>query len=72
MKNQIKTILTQVLKQDITDDIRREQCPGWDSLAQLNLVIMLEAEFSVSIEPEDFVKMNDIDSIKAIILKYKK
>ena len=32
----------------------QENCPKWDSLAQMSLISILENEFSISIGIEDF------------------
>jgi acyl carrier protein len=72
MKEKIKDILKQALKLEINDDIRRSDCAAWDSLAHLNIVILLESEFSISIEPDDFTKINSIGEIESLIVNYKK
>lgn len=42
-------------------------CEKWDSIGQLNLVIELESEFNVSLEPEEIVDMNSFDAIIRIL-----
>jgi acyl carrier protein len=71
MKEKIKDILKQALKLEINDDIHRNDCDAWDSLAHLNIMILLESEFSISIEPNDFTKINSIGEIESLIANYK-
>ena len=40
-----------------------ENTNGWDSLAHVNLMIALEQTFDISLDVEDFAKLNSIQSI---------
>lgn len=57
----------------IADDrvpIRRRtslNCSGWDSLAQLNLILAIEQEFRISISDEETVDLNSFDAALHLI-----
>ena len=38
-------------------------CEKWDSMGQLNLVVELESEFDVTLEPEEIGEMKSFDDI---------
>lgn len=64
MKEKIKEILKRTLNlTDINDDIAMTNCEKWDSLSHLNLVVELESEFGITIEPEDIAEMRSLKSI---------
>jgi len=57
---------------DIVDEnTGMENVPEWDSLNQLRLVMSLEEEFGITLNPEDIVKLQDVKSTLAVINKYK-
>ncbi len=41
--------------------------PEWDSMGHMNLIMELEATYSVSLSPDDALKMTDVASIKRIL-----
>ena len=47
--------------------LSKSNCPKWDSLAQMSLVAVLENEFSISIEIDDFEKLTSFVSIKLML-----
>ena len=51
----------------ITQDSSAENTDAWDSLAQVNLMIALEQTFDITLDVEDFMKLNSISSITAFI-----
>jgi acyl carrier protein len=51
----------------ITRDSSAENTDAWDSLAQVNLMIALEQTFDITLEVEDFMKLNSVTSITAFI-----
>jgi len=51
----------------ITQDSSAENTDAWDSLAQVNLMIALEQTFEITLEVEDFMKLNSIPLIIAFI-----
>jgi acyl carrier protein len=58
------------------DRISRESSPStidaWDSLQHLNLVLALEQEFSVQLEPQDIEQMRSIDSAVKFVERMQK
>lgn len=42
-------------------------CEKWDSMGQLNLVVELETEFGISLEPEEIGEMKCYDDIIRIL-----
>ena len=49
-------------------DSSSENIEKWDSLAQLNLLMAIEEEFSIKLSDNEVVKMTDFESIMKIIL----
>jgi len=47
--------------------LSNSNCPKWDSLAQMSLVAVLENEFSINIEIDDFAKLTSYTSIKLML-----
>lgn len=68
MEKRILTILKRVLgREDIDWSCSQSNCEEWDSMNQLNLVVELEAEFGISLEPDEMAEMVDCESIKKMI-----
>lgn len=42
-------------------------CEKWDSMGQLNLVVELESEFDISLEPEEIGEMKSFEDIIRIL-----
>ncbi len=55
----------------ITKESTAENTNGWDSLAHVNLMIALEQTFDITLDVEDFAKLNSIQSITEFIEKMK-
>jgi acyl carrier protein len=71
IKDKVKTIIADTfnLKYDhINDDTGPENVQCWDSFGQMNLVVVLEQEFSIVLEYEEIFRIIDtatlIDLIK--------
>ena len=45
----------------------QKTCDKWDSMGQLNLVVELEMEFDVSLEPEEIGEMKSFADIVSIL-----
>lgn len=45
----------------------QKTCEKWDSMGQLNLVVELETEFDVPLEPEEIGEMKCFDDIVRIL-----
>ena len=68
MKERIKKIMMQTFGiSEIPDDISQKNCEKWDSLRHLNLVVELESEFDISIEPEEIAEMKTLNAIEEIL-----
>lgn len=68
MEERILTILRNVFN-DTTIDITCSQknCKAWDSMNHLNLMVELEMEFGISLEPEEMGRLVSFYDIKEII-----
>ena len=53
----------------ISDDISQSNCEIWDSMNHLNLVVELENEFDISLEPEEIAAMKDLEIIEKMIIE---
>lgn len=61
-------VLKETLELDTIDNTcSQENCPVWDSMAQLNLVVDLEDVFGVRFEPEEIAVMKSVGEIVRII-----
>ena len=68
MEEKVIEILKEVMKDpNINSETSQENCPTWDSLHQLNLVLELEDAFDISIEPEDIAQMKSVADILRIL-----
>ena len=68
MENKIFDILKTVLELDQVDEtISSANCEKWDSMAQLNISVEIEAEFGVSLEPEEIAEMASYNDIVRIL-----
>lgn len=65
MEEKIVEIVRNVLEDDNVDiNTSQTNNARWDSMAQLNLIVELESEFGLSLEPEE---ISSIKSVKDII-----
>ncbi len=68
MEDKIIDILKRVLELNIIEkSISQKNCEKWDSMAQLNLVVELEGEFGIVIEPEEIGEMKCFTDIVRIV-----
>ena len=68
IEERILNVLRTVLNDSAVDETCSQQnCEKWDSMNQLNLVVELEIEFGVSIEPEEIARMTDFGEVVRII-----
>jgi len=56
-----------VAVKDINDETSPDNVEQWDSLSHINLVIAIEAEFAVSLTPEDTIDMLSVKLIRMIL-----
>lgn len=74
MEDKIKQIIGKILNIDLSNkelsQINMKELNSWDSLAHLKLIIALEDEFNIEIEPDEIQLMkNGAEKIKEIISK---
>ena len=68
LEEKVLGILKEILElHQIDNTCSQENCPAWDSMAQLNLVVDLEDAFPVRFEPEEIVSMKSVKDIVRII-----
>lgn len=61
-------ILKNLFELDTVDETcSQETCEKWDSMGQLNLVVELESEFDVTLEPEEIGEMKSFNDIIRIL-----
>jgi acyl carrier protein len=65
--NKIAAALFDVPAARITAESNPDTLEAWDSVQQLNLVLELEQEFNVSLDPDDIEQMQSIGAIVRII-----
>lgn len=68
MEEKVLEILKNVFELETVDTTcSQTTCEKWDSMGQLNLVVELESEFDISLEPEEIGEMKSFDDIVRII-----
>ena len=71
MEEKVLEILKNLFELESVDETcSQTTCEKWDSMGQLNLVVELENEFDVTLEPEEIGEMKSFDDI-IMILKSK-
>lgn len=68
MNAQVLDVLRRVFKDPTIDETcSQKNCAAWDSMNHLNLVVELEIEFGVSLEPEEIARMVDFAAVCEIL-----
>lgn len=68
MEEKILAIMKEVFGiDDLDKTCSQKTCEKWDSMAQLNLVLELEDEFDISLEPEEIGEMMSYTAIYSIV-----
>lgn len=68
MEEKVLEILKDLFVLDTVDETcSQETCEKWDSMGQLNLVVELESEFDVTLEPEEIGEMKSFNDIIRIL-----
>ena len=68
MEEKVLEILKDLFELDAVDETcSQETCEKWDSMGQLNLVVELESEFDVTLEPEEIGEMKSFNNIIRIL-----
>lgn len=55
--------------EDLDATCSQKTCEKWDSMAQLNLVLELEDEFGISLEPEEIGEMTSFETVCQMVAK---
>ena len=71
MEEKILEILKNVLETDVDKNCSQENCDAWDSMKQLDLVVELESEFDISLEPEEIGEMKSFQDVLNLVGKKK-
>ena len=72
MEEKILEILKNVLETEVDKTCSQQTCDAWDSMKQLDLVVELESEFDISLEPEEIGNMKSFDNIVKLVESKKK
>ena len=68
MEEKVLEILKNVFELDAVDrTCSQTTCEKWDSMGQLNLVVELESEFDITLEPEEIGEMKCFDDVVKIL-----
>ncbi len=68
MEEKVKEILKNLFELETVDETcSQETCEKWDSMGQLNLVIELESEFDMTLEPEEIGVMKSYNDIIRVL-----
>ena len=68
MEEKVLEILKNLFELDNVDETcSQTTCEKWDSMGQLNLVVELESEFDVTLEPEEIGEMKSYSDIIRIL-----
>lgn len=68
MEEKVLEILKNLFELDTVDNTcSQETCEKWDSMGQLNLVVEIETEFDVTLEPEEIGEMKCFNDIIRIL-----
>ena len=67
-EEQALQILKSVLKTDDVDaTVSQQNCPQWDSIAHLNIIIELESQFGLSLEPDEIAQITSFQDIMRVL-----
>lgn len=71
MNDQLKGVIAEVFglkESEVHMQLTKEEVGSWDSLKQMDLVVTLEREYSISLEINDIVKMVSVADIAEVLL----
>tara|TARA_X000000950_G_C13683968_1_gene565150 strand:+ start:308 stop:547 length:240 start_codon:yes stop_codon:yes gene_type:complete len=55
----------------VSNDLKYNDIPEWDSIGHMTLISGLEEEFNISIETDDIIDFSSFEKGKEILKKYK-
>jgi acyl carrier protein len=59
-----------VAAESITDDLKYNSIPEWDSIAHMTLVTEVETKFDIMLDTSDIIDMSSVRIAKEILGKY--
>ena len=69
-ENRLYKVLSQALgvpAEQIAEDSSPDTLSNWDSMSHINLIVALEAEFGISLTPEQAMEMLSVKLIRMIL-----
>jgi acyl carrier protein len=54
----------------VTDDLKYNSIPEWDSVAHMSLIAELEDVYDIMLDTDDIVAMETVEKIRTILVKY--
>ena len=73
MKKKLDEILTDILEQDIITIKKSNKfsdLPSWDSLRYVRLIISIQQNFLIKMDPDDVEKIISYDTLSTILTSY--
>ena len=67
MKNEIKEIMRNILKVEISDDSNRQNIDVWDSFNHLDILVNIEKKYGISFSTEEMAEINSYEDIYRIV-----
>ena len=68
MEDKILEVMRRVFQNETVDtSCSQMNCEQWDSMNHLNLIVELEMEFGISLEPEEIARMQCYDDVVRVI-----
>ena len=70
MEDRIFRVVSDVLGvpiEKVNDESSPDTIQAWDSLSHINLILALEAEFAISLSPDDVLEMLSVGLIRTIL-----
>jgi acyl carrier protein len=55
--------------EDVTDELRYDSIPEWDSVSHMALIAMLEDKFNILLETNDILEMSSVKKAKEILVR---
>jgi len=60
----------QITDDQVTDALKYQEIPEWDSISHMVLISEIEDTFDISLDTEDVIDMSSVAKAKEIIQKY--
>jgi len=54
----------------VRNDMTAKDVEGWDSLNQINLIIMIENEFGLQFDPDEIATLANVGELFVLLSKY--